>query len=245
MKTFQFALVLALLTVPASFAYADQDSADYRIPSDVMNAGGADLSHSLNYLLSDSIGESVVGHGASDRYKLDSGYRQPSAADFLSMTCSVSVDVGSFAGTGQKTGSGTCAVFSDAYSGYNLGWAVLTGSGGTNTGYLISQYNDTVAPFTPSVANVPDTWSVIASDSEWGGRVRSVSTDAAAEWGTDASSEKWLNIATLNRSIVTRSNSTLQSGSTEIIQFRAEIGASHFQQTGVYRATVTFSVVGY
>lgn len=220
-------------------------SQNYRIKPEVINAGGRDISKSSNYFLSDSLGEPIVGHGDSANYKLDSGYRQPSAAEFLSMTCTATVPIGTVAGTGQKTGSGTCTVFSDAYNGYNLGWAVLTGSGGTNTGHLINQFNDAIAPFTPSIADTTETWSIAASASEWGARLRSISTDAAAEWGTDATSEKWLNIATSNRTIVTRSNATLQAGSTEIVQFRSEVGSTKLQPTGVYQTTVTFTVVGY
>ena len=220
-------------------------SDDYRIKPDVMNAGGSDVSKSNMYFLSDSLGEPIVGHGDSANYKLDSGYRQPSAAEFLSMSCSPVTVIGSVVGTGQKTGSGTCVVYTDAYSGYNLGWSVLTGSGGTNTGSLINEYNDTIAPYTPAVVDTPEPWSVPSTNAEWGGRLRSLSTDDAAEWGTDSISEQWLNIGTTHRTIVTRGNATLQEGSTEIVQFRSDIGSSVPQPTGVYQTTVTFTVVGY
>lgn len=229
----------------AGSAYADQVSTDYRIGTDVIDAGGLDFSKSTHYFLSDSIGESVVGGGVGTDYQLDSGYRQPSAADFLSMSCASSVNVGSVVGTGQKTGSGTCTVFSDGYNGYNLGWAVFTGSGGVNTGSLISQFNDTISAYSPSVTNVPETWSVGASSAAWGGRLRSSSTDVAGEWGTDGSSDKWLNVKTSNRTIITRSNATPIPGSTEILQFRSEVGASKFQPTGTYQTSVTLTAVGY
>lgn len=243
-----FAIVFIVLAVHLDHTQAQQppnQSDDYRIPSNVINAGGSDVSKSNVYLLSDSIGEPIVGYGSTDNYILNSGYRQPSAAEFLSMACSPMAVIGTVNGTGQKTGSGTCIVYTDAYSGYNLGWAILSGSGGVNTGSLISEFNDTIAPFTPAVANTTETWSVPVADSEWGARVRSVSSDAAAEWGTDASSEKWLNISTTNRTIITRASSTLQVGSTEIIQFRSEVGNSKIQPSGVYQATVTLTVVGY
>lgn len=238
-------LSIAFLVFFCGTAYASQAATNYNIPFDVLDSGGADVSKSGSYFLSDSIGEPIVGYGATSNYILNSGYRQPSAAETLSITCSSTANIGSVAGTGQKTGSGTCIVSTDAYNGYNLGWSVPTGSGGTNTGYLISQYNDTIAPFTPVVTNVPETWSVLASDAEWGGRVRSMSTDSAPEWGTDAVSEKWLNIATSNRSIVVRTSATPLAGSTEIIHFRSEVGSSKLQPTGLYEAIVTFTVVGY
>lgn len=238
------ALGLSLFLFVGS-VYADQVGSDYRIGTDVIDAGGVDLSKSNNYLLSDSIGESVVGSGIGTDYQIDSGYRQPSASDFLAMSCGGSVSVGSVVGTGQKTGSGACTVVTDASSGYALGWAVLSGSGGVNTGSLINQYNDVISPYTPSVANVPEAWSLGASSAAWGGRIRSSSTDTALEWGIDLVSEKWLNIRTSNRVVITRSNSTPLSGSTEIFQFRSEVGSSAFKPTGAYRTTVTFTVVGY
>lgn len=220
-------------------------SNDYKLRPDVVDSGGADWSKSSNYRLSDSIGEAVIGHGAANEYSIDSGYRQPAAADIISISCASSVPLGTVVGTGQRTGSGACVVYTDAYNGYQMGWRVHAGSGGTLTGYLISQSEDVISPFTPGTANVPDTWSVAGADSEWGGRVRSTSTDTAAEWGVDGASEKWLNVGTgSTRTIVSRNSATALAGSTEIIQFRAEIGASHFQVNGTYQATVTFTVIG-
>ena len=105
-----------------SSAYADQTGTNYGIPFDVNNAGGADVSKSNIYLLSDSLGEPIVGHGDSNIYKLDSGYRQPSASDYISLSCTNVVDLGSVVGSGQKSGSGTCTVYTDAYDGYRMVW---------------------------------------------------------------------------------------------------------------------------
>lgn len=243
-RTSAYFLATAAVLI-AGTAFAAQTTSNYSIPLDVIDAGGSDVSKSSNYLLSDSVGEPIVGYGSTSNYILNSGYRQPSAAEFLSLACSSSVEIGSVVSTGLKTGSGMCIVYSDAYSGYNLGWAVLSGSGGVNTGSLVNQFNDTIGPFTPAIVNTPETWSVLATDSEWGARLRSLSTDTRGEWGTDTSSEKWLNIRTSNRTIVTRSSSTPLQGSTEIIQFRAEVGSSKLQPTGLYQTRVTFTLVGY
>ncbi len=221
-----------------------QGSTDYKLRPDVINSGGADWSKSTRYLLSDSIGEAVIGHGAATNYNLDSGYRQPSSANLLTISCSATADLGSVSGIGQRSGSGTCTIYTDAFNGYQLRWSVPTGSGGTNTGKLISQYNDTIGQFTPAVANVPETWSVTTSQAEWGARVRSISTDTAAEWGTDNTTDKWLNISTVGRTIISRATSTPPAGSVEIIQYRAEIGSSVLQPSGTYSATVVLTVIG-
>ncbi len=448
----------------AGTAYASQATSNYTIPLDVIDAGGADVSKSNNYLLTDSIGEPIVGLGVSANYILNSGYRQPSAADFLSVSCPSLVAIGTVAATGQKTGSGACNVYTDAYNGYQLTWSVLSGSGGVNTGYLISEFNDTIAPFNysrsgsvvhwrmdetsagstvrdysgngngatpngagggnnkpqpstnvPSNMNFPDTrsldfdgtddylvatvngfattntatisawvkmdaagafdgivetrsvslqglllssaagnpvtfsweatgdeygastglflgteewyfiavavsptsatiyrvtttgsvasftlnksynakalngsswyagedpgqpgrywdgsldevriykrtlslreikalasqtqpWSVGSADAAWGARLSSRSTDTHAKWGTDGSDEKWLNIGPGSYSVVSRNSATTQSGSTEIIQFRGEVGSAVVQTPGVYRTTATFTVLSY
>ncbi len=220
-------------------------SSDYKLRPDVVDSGGADWSKSGNYRLSDSIGEAVIGHGAANEYNLDSGYRQPSAADIISLSCSPTAALGTVVATGQRTASGTCIVLTDAFNGYQLSWRVRSGSGGALTGYLISQNEDFIGPFTPPTPNVPATWSVAGADSEWGGRLRSSSTDTAAEWGIDGVSDKWLNVGTgSTRVIASRNSATPLAGSVQIVQFRSEIGGSHFQASGTYQATVTFTVVG-
>lgn len=117
-------------------AYADQNSAQYGIPFDVNNAGGADVSKSNVYLLSDSLGEPVVGFGEGTDYILNSGYRQPSASDFISVSCTDFVNLGNVIGTGQKTGSGTCTVYTDAYDGYRMVWQ----AGSNNRGGLVGHW---------------------------------------------------------------------------------------------------------
>ncbi len=242
----EISLALGLLSfLIVGTANADFTSTGYSIGAEAIDAGGLDISTSNHYSLSDSIGESIVGDGSSQNYQLESGYRQPSAAEFLSMACTQTVAIGAIIGTGQQTGSGSCTVFTDAQNGYNLGWSVQTGSGGVNTGSLINEFNDTIPPYTPTIENMPETWSIAPSASEWGARVRSVSTDSAAEWGIDGISEKWLNISTSHRSFIRRSSATQNSGSTEVLQFRSEVGLSKLQPSGEYQAEVTLTVVGY
>lgn len=218
------------------------DNNAHVLAPDAINSGGGETAKSNHYLLSDSIGEPIIGFGASANYILESGYRHSDVQQgILSFACSAAATIGSVAGTGQKTGSGSCTIASD--SNYNLSWAVLSGSGGVSTGSLINQYNDVIGPFSPSVADTPDTWSVAASSAAWGARLSSASTDTNAEWGTDGASEKWLNVATAARTIVSRATPTSGGGSTEILQFRAEVGPSGFKPTGTYQATVTMTAV--
>jgi hypothetical protein len=223
----------------ASHAHAQTRprATNYQIPTDVQAVGGGEAGKSTNYILDDTIGESNIGFGRSNTYDLNAGYRQTTDA-FLSLSCGGSVALGSISATGQITGSGTCLVATDADAGYALSWRVTTGSGGTSTGYMISENEDVIAPFNPAIAGTPQTWSVSATDSRWGARLRSSSTDTDAKWGADGSSDAWLNVGTGSYTVVARATRTSVAGSSEILQFRAEIGASKVQPPGTYQTTV-------
>jgi hypothetical protein len=241
----RFAIVTLGLTllIPTVLAQQRATSTNYQLPRDVQSGGGGDKSTSTNYVLDDTVGEGLIGDATSATYTLNAGYRG-SLENFISLSCGARIGLGTIDVNGQATGSGTCVVETDADVGYSLAWQVTTGSGGTNTGAMINQYEETIAAYTPAVADVPDTWSIAATDSEWGARLRSSSTDTAAEWGTDGSSDKWLNVRTASaRTIVTRSSKTTGGGSDEILQFRVEIGSLKEQPTGNYGVTVVMTAL--
>jgi len=87
----------------------------------------------------------------------------------------------------------------------------------------------------------PQPWSVGPTESAFGARLRSSSTDADAKWGTDGSSDKWLNVGDGDYTVVSRSSPTASGGSLEVLQYRAEIGGNKIQPTGVYQTTVTYT----
>lgn len=89
----------------------------------------------------------------------------------------------------------------------------------------------------------PHSWSVPSTRSAWGARLSSTSDDTDAKWGTDSSSEKWLNVGDGDYTMVTRTSRTDEDGSEQVIQFRAEVGAQKIQQTGIYRSTVELTAV--
>jgi hypothetical protein len=144
-----------------------------------------------------------------------------------------------------------CRVITNSKTGYTLGWRVATGSGGTKTGHLISQYNDIISAFgTGSTNNYTKAWELNptgnTNDSRWGGRVSSTSsgTDVSPMlWGTDASTEKWARVKTGSTLTIRQSTTNSQTGSGDLIRigFRAQVGSTKVQPTGTYRATVTFT----
>ena len=151
----------------------------------------------------------------------------------ITISAPADVSLGTITGTGTSdVGTATWTVTTNNSGGYKLEWQASAAP--------LTSGSDTIAAYTPAVADTPETWSVAAADSEWGARLKSASTDAAAEWGTDTSAEKWLNVNNAAvRQIVSRTTETASSGSDEIVAFKAEVGASHLQPTGAYTVNVT------
>jgi hypothetical protein len=173
-----------------------------------------------------------------------------------SINCSPSVSITTSTGatTGQYHGTGgtyaKCTVVTSNSQGYTLRWIITTGSGGYGTGHLNNMnlsggQPDKILAYKPATANTPETFAAPNTanpntTSRWAARVKSASTTAGGagkNWGTDGSSETWLNVGTGSQvSLVSRTSET--TGDTELIQFKAYIGSNSAQPSGTYRATV-------
>lgn len=150
----------------------------------------------------------------------------------ISISSPSNVTLGTITGTGSSSeGTAAWTITTNNSAGYKLEW--------TASAATMSNGTDTIAAYTPAVANTPETWSVSTSASEWGGRLKSSSTDTNVEWGTDSTSEKWLNVSTTARQIISRATAT--SGSTENLAFKAEIGSGKVQPTGSYNTDIVIT----
>jgi hypothetical protein len=143
--------------------------------------------------------------------------------------------------------SAWCYAKTNNNGGYTLGWHIASGSGGFYTGYLISQFEDKIAPFGAGSGNSTATWSVNANDARWGGRVSSTSSGSQTgpyQFGTDGGGEKWARVKTGSTVAIRRSSSAAQHGSGDLIKvgFRAQVGTSLSQPAGLYKATVVFTL---
>jgi hypothetical protein len=244
MRRISFVLIGLLLASIQLHAFAQTvrpESTNYEVQSDVQPVGGGDKAKSTLYQLDDTIGEPNIGESRSNLYNLGAGYRYTEGEPYISLNCDDTADLGFISFNGRQTQPINCTVITDSDTGYALAWDITTGSGGTYTGYLINEFENTIAPFHPSVAGTPDTWTVANNDARWGGRLSSTSTDTDVKWGTDLSTDKWLNVGTGSYTVVSRSSRTDLAGSTETLQFRAEIGAQKIQPTGTYQANVTLT----
>ncbi len=215
----------------------------YAIPSDVIVSGGGDMAQSTNYSLWDSIGEPIIGLSSTENFTMNAGYRQSDdLIPSLGLSCEGTAILGNILFRGTIETDVSCVILAEHTGGYQLSWHVQSGSGGTATGSLISQSNETIAPYSPAVAGTPESWTLDPSAAAWGGRLLSASTDTDAMWGVDAISEKWLNVGTGSFVIVRRTSDTDPSGSFQQIGLRAEVGSSAITPTGLYQTTITVTV---
>ena len=83
------------------------------------------------------------------------------------------------------------------------------------------------------------TWSTPSTSAYWGVRLRSASTDTDAKWGTDDSSEKWINVGDGSYTAVERGSRTSTSGSTEVIDVRIQVGGDKIQEAGQYQGVMS------
>jgi hypothetical protein len=152
------------------------------------------------------------------------------------------------------TNAVVCNIRTNNSAGYDLSWRVTTGSGGTKTGYMISQFEDVIAPFNYSASNaesVPAAWNggTTPSNSQaaWGGRLSSTSDEFAnspVSWGNNGvdGTEKWMKVSSGTTTVIATGNdSTPGGGENQYLGFRVEVGSDKIQPTGVYRVTVVFT----
>ncbi len=216
------------------------------------------------YLIAAVIAEPLRGLAATS--DSETAIVQVTLASALSLSCDANGD--NLRGSGETLSLGTityngdtgvysdtravkCRVLTNNTTGYTLGWRVFTGSGGSKTGHLISQYEDLIQAFgTGSASNYTKTWELNAAgttnDSRWGGRVSSTSSGSDVTpmlWGTDVASERWARVKTGSTLTIRQSTTASQTGSGDLIKigFRAQVGATKIQPTGTYQTTVTFT----
>jgi len=157
----------------------------------------------------------------------------------------------SIAGISGGTGDGTATwtVKTNDTSGFNMKIKAST-TPALQTG----SYN--FADYTEASVGTPDyTWSIAAADSEFGFTVEPATVadtvtafkDNGVTCGgagaANASNACWDGLSTTDIDIINRSSITSSTGEAEVVKFRAQSGASHFQQEGTYTATITVTAV--
>jgi len=163
----------------------------------------------------------------------------------VSCTPTGTLDLGSINGTGRSDLTSnyiSCNVETNNSGGYEMDWSASSED--------MTNGTDVIHSYTPSVFDVPETWSIANTASEWGARLSSLSDTTSSEWGIDdysgtdyGTTAKWLNVSTSSRAIVSRLSETSLSGDNEIILFGGEIGSNSVQPAGTYNVTITITVI--
>ena len=131
-----------------------------------------------------------------------------------------------------------CWVSTNNSAGYTLAWNIDTGSGGTLTGHLVSQFEDNIEPIGAqgSAETTPIAWSVGAADSRWGVTVSTNSGSDPLGFGTNAANDVWARVSTGSSITFGETTAPSQIGDGDLyrIGVRVAVGGSKIQPSGTY-----------
>lgn len=227
--------------LPVHVFSAVMSSGNYQIERDSLNIGGLD-SQSASYASQDTIGEVGSGHSSSASYAVNAGYQQM-ADSSISITSPSDVTmeaVSGFSG-GTSNGSTTWRVTTDNSTGYSL--SVRSAASPA----MVGQLNGSFIPnYVPVTANPDFTFSVDSSASVFaytpeGTHVvqRFLDNGAACNTGSGTTADAcWDGFSTSNVQVASSALANTPSGTDTTIKYRVGIGASRFQDSGVYEATI-------
>lgn len=240
-----FILIVSIGTIfsvlPGSVFSAVMTSGNYQIERDSLNIGGLD-SQSASYASQDTIGEASSGRSSSATYAVNAGYQQMEDSS-ISITSPSDVTmeaVSGFSG-GTSNGSTTWRVTTDNSTGYSLSVRSATSPA------MLGQLNGSFIPnFAPATSNPDFAFSVSASASTFaytpeGTHVvqRFLDNGSACNTGSGTTADAcWDGFSTSNVQIAGSALANTPSGTETTVKYRVGIGASHFQDSGVYEATI-------
>lgn len=165
-------------------------------------------------------------------------------------TIAISGDTGAYS----DTRAAVCFAKNSSANGFDFGWYIRRGSGGSMTGYLINTAESSIAPYGTGSGRLTTTWSVASNDSRWGARISSTSSGVnmtvlnGQQFDTDGGSEKWGRVKTGSTLTLRRYTGANTAGSGVMIKvgFRVQVGAAKNQPSGTYEtpyATGTGGVI--
>lgn len=237
------AFVMVFFT--SSLTRAQMSSSVYKIQSDSVNFGGVQ-STSTSYGVEDTFGEIATGLSSSAQYAMSAGY-QAMQETFISVTppsnVTLSPAIGGLSG-GTANGDTNFTVITDNPAGYSVTLAASSSP-------ALSSAGDSFADYVPAGA-VPDlAFSNASTNSSFAFTVEGSDIDsryldngsACGIGSADLADACWDGLSTSNRTIVSRASGNHPNGSVTTLKFRAESGSSHVQQSGLYVATTTVTVL--
>lgn len=154
------------------------------------------------------------------------------ASAYVSISSPPDLNLAAIPGTGGASeGTVVWTVATDAVLGYTL---TIQASG---TPAMTSGANS-IADYAEAVPGTPETWTVAASAAAFGFSAQGASTPTGT-WGTPASGAGKYRGFTGSSPIEIANRLLPTGGENTTVYFKAEVGASHFQVSGTYTATIT------
>lgn len=220
-------LLLAIILLFPNGSFAAMSSDNYKIDADVMGVGG-DVGTSESFRLTDTIGEPIIGVGASETYKSKAGFWEMVNTSVTLTVDSNTVNLGSITPGSPVEGDSEITVTTDSWGGYDL---------------LTSENHNMT--HTDTVTTIPD-YSIscdIDNPCAWTGvglgfTVKS-GTSVEAKWGSSPN----YNFAYFPESAdAFHSKSGYTSGGDQtVVGYKVDTSAS--QQSGQYSNIITFTAM--
>lgn len=243
--------ILSLCLIASGFlskpvlAYVMQ-STNFRLQQDSINFGGS-LGTSTNYHLEDTLGEVGTGYSSSSNFILHAGYQQMDQNTYITISSPDAVSMlpaipGLSGGT--ATSSAPVAVMTNNNLGYSLYIRASTTPAMQST-------SSNFANYTPAGAAPDFLWSVFATSSAFG--FSPEGSDIVTRYkdngvvcnvaGGDNANRCWDAIGSSNGLISQSNIFNDPNNTTTTINFQAESGNQHMQQTGHYSATIVMTAI--
>lgn len=220
-----FLSVIGIAIFLPLIVFAQMEDGTYKITVDNVGfAGGVPIGDGA-YQLTDTIGEPIVGVGASTNFQSQAGLWYEVNNSLSLVLDSNTEDLGTVVAGTPNIGSTTATVTTDAWGGYDL---------------LVSQDHDmmhtdgstTIAPYTGTIGT-PTVWS----GTGLGFTVMS-GTDVEAKWGTSPK-----NYANISNSDTIFHEKTGYTSGDDVTVVGYQIDVPSTQKSGTYTNTLTYTAI--
>ncbi len=220
-------------------------SNNYQIVSDSINFGGGE-SVSSNYNLNDTLGEIATGHSESASYKMRAGFWQMQAP-YISINVAPDIFLADISGLvgGESVESTDWIVLTDNEAGYSLSIKSLTSPALKSSVGFIEDY-------VPETSN-PDYEFILLTENDSRFGFTAEGEDIVSAFKDDfpycgsginyTPNKCWDGFSTTDKIVSLRNASNHPEGSTTTIRYKAKIGSSKIQESGVYTAEITITAV--
>ncbi len=241
-----FFAYMNLAHIPAVFA-ANMNSVNYSIDTDSVNFGGTENSSSVDYIVSDTLGELGTGFASSTNYGLYAGYRILQSS-YISISASPDVVMTEITGLGgeESNGNASWTVITDNIAGYEM---YIRSE--TEPALMDAATGAYFGDYTPSGAEPDYFFTVAADESAFGFSVEGNDiADRFKDDGENCNGELydtqdrcWDGLSTSEKTIARRESSNHPHGTVTTVKYQVAIGAAKIQDSGAYASNISVTAI--